>query len=218
MQDYLKVCYRLSQESPDPVTTSKLASALSVAPPSVTNMVTRLVDQGLARRNRSGHITLSKRGLSVALEIIRHHRLLETFLVEQLGMDWASAHEEAEVLEHYISERLEHLIDKHMGHPKRDPHGEPIPCLSGRVQEGSQGSLPLLELCEGAKAIIQQVAAQDTEILRYLEQEGLTPGTKIQLIQILPFDGPLCLAIKERRIHLGQTVAACISVDPLEKS
>lgn len=126
MQDYLKACHRLQQREDQPVSLVQLAGALEIAPPSVTNMVKRLGELRLMKRVRGG-VVLTTAGHSVALEVVRHHRLLETFLVNELGMDWAEAHSEAEVLEHYISERLEAIIAKRMHEPTHDPQGKPIP-------------------------------------------------------------------------------------------
>lgn len=127
MQDYLKACYRLQQQRDDqPVSLVQLANALDIAPPSVTNMVKRLADLRLMKRVRGG-VELTMQGYGVALEVVRHHRLLETFLVNELGMEWKEAHVEAEVLEHYISERLEMLLAKRMQEPTHDPQGKPIP-------------------------------------------------------------------------------------------
>lgn len=208
IQDYLKACYRISRNHDGSASTSQLATELAVAAPSVTNMVKRLGRLRLVKRVREGRIALTAEGQSIALEVVRHHRLLETFLVEELGMDWADAHQEAEVLEHYISERLEALLDKRLATPKHDPHGEPIPTKSGKIPHASYISLINIE--SGDKVIIRQVRSQNPELLTYLQQSKLTPGTTITLKQIAPFGGSLEINIAKQTIHVGREAAECI--------
>lgn len=208
IQDYLKACYRLGEEGAA-VTTSRLAAALAVAPPSVTNMVKRMERLRLVRRAVDGAIALTGHGRAVALEVIRHHRLLETFLVNDLGMDWAAAHKEAEVLEHYISERLEALLDKKMARPANDPHGEPIPTMDGTIPMRKFPSL--LEHGVGAHVTIARVESQEPTLLHYLQAHELVPGTTVRVVEVAPFNGPVAVEVHRRVHHISREVAACIS-------
>lgn len=208
MQDYLKACYQLSRKPGGIVTMSKLASHLHVSAPSVTNMVKKLQKQELLTKSDEGALLLTSRGTAIALEMVRHHRLLETFLINELGMDWADAHREAEVLEHYISETLENLLDKYMERPKHDPQGEPIPSKAGKVP----GELPpsLLDFEEDSTIEILQVRSQDPALLKYLQERELVPGTIITIRNIGPFNGPIAIGVKRKTHHISRDVAACI--------
>jgi DtxR family transcriptional regulator, Mn-dependent transcriptional regulator len=210
IQDYLKLCYQVSKLNAGQVSMADLAKALQVRAPSVTNMVKKLEGLRLMRRTTSGSLALTPRGESIALEVIRHHRLLETFLVNTLGMDWAEAHKEAEVLEHYISERLESLIDRHLANPTRDPHGEPIPTPSGVVPK----HLPptLLESPLQQKSTIAQIRSRDPAMLSYLQHHKLTPGTTVSVQDVGPFHGPLAIDIDGTIVHVSREVAQCIYV------
>lgn len=209
IQDYIKACYRLERDTNAPVPIGKLAQALNVAPPSVTNMVKRLTSLRLVRRDNEGRIGLTPQGMSVALEVVRHHRLLETFLINELGMDWAEAHEEAEVLEHYISERLESLLDQRLARPTTDPHGEPIPRKDGTIP--LQRGRSLLEFEPGSTVTIRQVTAHDPQLLHYLQEQGLIPGTRIRVQRLEPFNGPLVLDLRGDTRVVSREVAACIT-------
>ncbi|MBI4367721.1 MAG: metal-dependent transcriptional regulator [Deltaproteobacteria bacterium] len=208
IQDYLKACYRLAEERA-PVTMTRLAAALDVAAPSVTNMVKRMEGLRLVRRESESGIALTAHGRAVALEVIRHHRLLETFLVNELGMDWADAHKEAEVLEHYISERLEALLDKRLARPASDPHGEPIPRIDGKVAERRPPSL--LDHPVDSIVTIARVESQEPDLLHYLQEHGLVPGAKVRIAGIAPFNGPVAVEVGRRAHHISREVAACIA-------
>lgn len=209
IQDYLKACYRLECDTNAPVPIGKLAQALDVAPPSVTNMVKRLTALRLVRRDTEGRIALTPQGTCVALEVVRHHRLLETFLVNELGMDWAEAHAEAEVLEHYISERLESLLDQRLARPTIDPHGEPIPRKDGTIP--LQRGRSLLEFEPGTTITIRQVTARDPQLLHYLQEQGLVPGARVRVQRLEPFNGPLVLDLRGEPRVVSREVAACIT-------
>ncbi len=208
IQDYLKACYRLMQSECGSVAVSQLAETLRVAPPSVTNMMKRLEGMKLVRRTSDARVQLTKSGEAVALEVIRHHRLLETFLIQELGMEWAEAHQEAEVLEHYISERLEHLIDQRLERPRSDPHGEPIPRKDGTI--ALVRHRPLLSQPINTPLVIQQVATQDTALLQYLQDHDLTPGATVRIREVAPFNGPLALEVGRQCHHISREVAQCI--------
>ncbi|MBI2343409.1 MAG: metal-dependent transcriptional regulator [Deltaproteobacteria bacterium] len=210
IQDYLKCCYQLADPTGQGVAMVQVAEALRVTAPSVTNMVKRLEDLRLLRRTPHGRLILTVRGEGIALEVIRHHRLLETFLVDTLGMGWGEAHKEAEILEHYISEHLEQLIDSHLANPRRDPHGEPIPRRDGLLPHRT--SATLLEAPCNTPLRIVQLRSQDPTMLRYLEETRLHPGARITLREIAPFNGALAVRIGRETRHISRDVAACIFV------
>ncbi len=187
---------------------SQLATAMGVAPPSVTTMVRRMEKLGLVKRDSASRLELTTCGRGIALEVIRHHRLLETFLIGELGMDWADAHREAEVLEHYISERLEAVLDDRLDRPTNDPHGEPIPTSNGYVSPSHH--LPLLQLPVGSIATITQVETQDPELLEYLQQHKLVPNQRLRLLELAPFNGPVVLSIDGTLHYISRDVADCI--------
>jgi DtxR family Mn-dependent transcriptional regulator len=213
VQDYLKAVYHLGQ-SGKTVGTNELAEQLEVAPASVTGMLKRLSKDGYIHYTPRVGAALTAKGLEVALEIIRHHRLLEAFFVERLGMNWAQAHQEAEILEHFISEELENLIDAAMGHPDTDPQGAPIPTREGEVRVNSWPTL--VEAGAGSRCVVRRVQHEEPELLRYVEQVGLVPGVSIEVAEIGPFDGPVTVKLHGRELHLGFKVAGAIQVEPIE--
>ena len=212
IEDYLKAIYQLAREEPQlgGVTGHRLAQRLGVAAPSVTNMVKRLRELDLVEHERYREIGLTKAGEQVALEVVRHHRLLERYLVEALGYGWDEVHDEAERLEHHISEALEARMAAVLGDPILDPHGDPIPRLDGSVSTVLEQ--PLLDLAPGQTAIVGRVSDQDPERLRYLQQLGITPGTRVTLLEMLPFDGPLRLEIAGVELLIGRSLAATVQV------
>ena len=207
VQDYLKTIYSLAQGGP--VTTTALAGRLQVTPASVTAMVKRLGAQGLLRHKRYRDIELTDRGRALALEVIRHHRLLEAYLHKALGMSWDKVHEEAEVLEHVLSEELEDRIAELLGHPTHDPHGDPIPPKNGTYTEVVH--VPLAEF-EPAAATVERVSDRDPEALRYLEQLGMVPGRAIEVERHEPFGGPVWVRVGRRRHAIGRELAGTIYV------
>lgn len=209
MQDYLKAVYRLQEAGP--VTTQRIAEELGVSGPSVTNMVKRLAEVGLLRHARYHGAELTPAGERVALEVTRHHRLIERFLVERLGFGWDEVHEEADRLEHHISEQLEARIDAALGHPAVDPHGDPIPSPEGTVAE--PGEARLVELAAGDRAVVRQVSDRDPARLRYLGGLGLVPGAAVELVAVLPFDGPIRLLVDGTEHVIGRSLAAAVNVD-----
>src|SRR6266550_4585148 len=173
-QDYLKALYLLGGDE-RPVPTRELAQRLGISSPSVSEMVTRLTSQGLVEHDRYRGQQLTREGRKVALELVRHHRLLEMFLVRVLGYTWDEVHDEAERLEHVISERMEQRIFELLGRPELDPHGHAIPSVSGKVRSLSER--PLSECSAGEKVVVQGVSDEDAGRLRELERRGLMPGT-----------------------------------------
>ncbi len=212
IEDYLKAIYQLNAEEPEAgsVTGQRIAERLGVAAPSVTNMIKRLSDLGLVDHERYRGIGLTQAGEQIALEVVRHHRLLERYLVEALGYGWDEVHDEAERLEHHISEALEARMAAVLGDPTLDPHGDPIPRLDGSVSTVLEQRL--LDLCPGQTAVVGRVSDQNPERLRYLQQLGITPGTQVTLLETLPFDGPLRLEIAGVEHVIGRSLAATVQV------
>ena len=209
MQDYLKAIYHL-RDGTGLVTAQRLAEALDISSPSVTNMVKRLHELGLARHTRYHGVELTESGQQVALEVIRHHRLLELYLVDVLGFPWDEAHAEAECLEHYVSEEMEERIDVALGHPTRDPHGNPIPSQDGAVTE--RRDRRLLDLEPGEGGVIARVSDRDLERLRYLGGLGLYPGVTVVVLEKMPFEGGLWLEVGDATHLLGLPLAAAVRV------
>jgi DtxR family Mn-dependent transcriptional regulator len=190
IEDYAKAIYALSKRSAGPVGTSELASRLGVAPATATAMLKRLDRMGLVSHQPYHGVELTPAGERVALEVIRHHRLLESYLSEALGMPWDRVHEEAEVLEHYISEDLERLIAAKLGDPSHDPHGDPIPGPDLEFSERDE-SRPLEALREGETATFTRVSDSDSQMLRYLAERGIRPGARLVVKERQPFGGPI---------------------------
>lgn len=197
-QDYLKVVYELERERGDDwVMTSSLAQRLGVSPASVTEMVKKLAApaRGLLVYERYHGVRLSAAGLVVALEVVRHHRLIETFLSEALGYGWDEVHDEAHRLEHVISEAMEERMAAYLRDPERDPHGAPIPELGGAV--AALDDMRLTDLAPGEPATICRVLDDDPELLRYLRDLGMTLGAQVEVASRAPFDGPIHVRVAE---------------------
>ena len=193
--------------------TSTLAERLDVAPSTVTAMLKRLDAMGLVRYEPYHGVTLTDGGEQVALEVIRHHRLLEAFLADALGMPWDRVHDEAEVLEHYISEELERRIAEKLGNPSQDPHGDPIP--SADLDMADDRTVALAELRPGAAATFARVSDSQPEMLRYLAERGIRPGVLLRVTGAQPFGGPLLVAVEGRRHALGGELARNMRVERL---
>jgi DtxR family Mn-dependent transcriptional regulator len=211
-QNYVKAIYSLV-ESGEEVSTTALANRLSVSPASVTAMVKRLAHQGLLAHQRYQGFQLTDKGREVALEVIRHHRLIEAYLCHSLGITWDRVHDEAEVLEHAISEELEDRIDELLGHPTHDPHGDPIPPKMGEYVEVRH---PSLDSFPPGPAVIRRVSDRDPEALRYLSELGLVPGTHITVENHGPFGGPVWVGVRDRHVAIGRELASTISVSEPE--
>jgi len=212
IQDYLKQIYELTENGAS-ASTNALAAKLKVSAPSVTGMIQKLAGSkpALVEYQKHQGVTLTKEGKKAALEVIRHHRLLEAWLVQTLGYSWDEVHEEAERLEHVISEDFERRIAAAMGHPIRDPHGELIPTedLKMPVDE----STPLSALRPGQTAAIQRVKASDPNLLRHLEELGLIPGAKIEIRDYSSFDHNLAIKIGRKSVVLGLNITSQIFVE-----
>ena len=208
-EDYLKALYLLGGAN-GPVPTRDLAQRLGISSPSVSEMVTRLTAQGLVEHDRYRGQQLTKEGRKVALELVRHHRLLEMFLVQVLGYSLDEVHDEAERLEHVISERMEQRIFDLLGRPELDPHGHVIPTLGGKVRAVSHRSLS--ESKAGERLIVQGVSDEDPVKLRELERRGLLPGTPIAVVGESEFEGPVEVRIKGRRESVPLGLARAVFV------
>ena len=212
IQDYLKNIYELTANG-ESASTNALARKMNVRAPSVTGMVQKMASAKppLVEYQKHQGVTLTRAGKKAALEVIRHHRLLEAWLVQTLGYSWDEVHEEAERLEHVISEDFERRIAAAMGHPVRDPHGELIPTadLTMPLDE----STPLSALRPRQSATITRVAASDTELLRYLEGLGLVPGAQVVVTDYSPFDHNLTVKTGRRSIVLGLSITGKIFIE-----
>ncbi len=181
VENYLKAIYALCEESPaGEATMTRLAASLGVTTGTATSMVKKLNAGKLARYHRYGGVTLTDKGRRTALDVLRRHRLIETFLVEALQLDWAEVHEEAERLEHAVSSRLLDAIDTFLGHPATDPHGDPIPSRSGQLPRA--GSLPLAGLAAGTSAVVSRIGNQDKAFLGFVAAHGLRPGSTLRVL------------------------------------
>jgi DtxR family Mn-dependent transcriptional regulator len=209
MEDYLKAVYRLRGTVPQ-VSTQRLAEELGVTGPSVTNMIKRLHELRLVRHSRYRGVELTDAGTKIALEVIRHHRLLELYLAETLGMPWDQVHAEAERLEHHLSDQLEDRMDSALGYPTHDPHGDPIPSREGTIDPVS--GVRLIDLAAGQQGTITRVSDRDPEQLRYLGELGLYPGITVSVLERLPFEGPIRIQVNEVEHIIGRPLAAAVHV------
>ena len=212
VQDYSKAIWSLAQRSDAPVSTSALADRLAVSPASASAMVKRLESLGLASREPYHGVQLTRAGERVALEVLRHHRLLELYLAEALGMPWDRVHEEAEKLEHAISPELSELIAAKLGNPTHDPHGDPIPTRDGHIEEAATRSLADSE--PGEHVVLTRVSDSDPAMLRYLGDRGIEPGTRLEVVGREPFGGPLTVGANGREHALGDQLARAMRVEP----
>jgi DtxR family transcriptional regulator, Mn-dependent transcriptional regulator len=194
MEDYLKALFELGEHDVKP---RDLAAAVGVAPASVTGMLDKLASLKLVHYRKYHGASLTPAGRAAALETLRHHRLLETYLAQALGYGWHEVHAEAERLEHVISEEFEARVDALLGHPTHDPHGDPIPQRDGSVPATPGG--PLTELEADVPARISRITDQDPGVLAYLADHGLVPGATLRVVDRAPFDGPVTVVLDERR-------------------
>jgi DtxR family Mn-dependent transcriptional regulator len=211
IEDYAKAIYSLAGRTGGAVSTNALAERLGVTPASVSAMVKKLDDRGLVEHVPYKGVALTPAGTRVALEILRHHRLLETYLAEHLGVPWDRVHEEAEALEHVLSEYLEARIAAKLGHPTHDPHGDPIPSAELVIAEGD--TVPLSALEAGARGHFVRVSDSDPEMLRYLAERGVALGDELEVLERQPFDGPLTVRFGDRLLTLGGALARAMRVE-----
>jgi DtxR family transcriptional regulator, Mn-dependent transcriptional regulator len=209
IQDYLKEIYKLQAEG-ERATTSALARRLGVAPSSVTSMLKKLAVLGLAEHSPYRGVQLSEAGTKIALEVIRHHRLLEQYLAETLGLGIDAVHAEADRLEHVISEELEARIDEQLGYPTHDPHGHPIPDAGLKLKRQTLRSLDALE--PGEEATVERVPDGDAALLRYLAGLRLVPGGRVRMRSLEPFEGPLTVVVEGKEHAISRALAGQIGV------
>jgi len=209
VEDYVKAIYKL-QVDDENVTTSALAARVRTSPAAVTKMLRHLQKLKLVTYTPYRGVRLTEGGEKVALEVIRHHRLLERYLVEALGYDWDQVHAEAERLEHHISEDFEARIDRVLGFPTACPHGDPIPAADGSMAR--REDRPLASESPPAQLVVRRVRDNDPQLLQYLKERGLIPGTVITLVETEPFEGPLVLKIGEAIVRVARQAAQGVFV------
>lgn len=211
IEDYIKTIYALAQEE-SPVSTSRVAAARAVKPASATSMIQRLARLKLVNYEKHYGVTLTESGEKLALEVIRHHRLLELYLMEALGFGWDEVHEQADILEHVISEKLEARIAAALNHPEFDPHGDPIPAPDGTM--AVMATTALAEVAAGERVRMARVLDDsNSELLRYLADLGLVPGATFRVVAVAPFLGPLTIEIDGVSQVIGRNLAEMILVE-----
>jgi DtxR family Mn-dependent transcriptional regulator len=213
MEDYLKAIYALERKSGPPVATSAIAEHLSVTAPTVTSMVENLAERGLVEREKYRGVELTEEGEAVALEVLRHHRLLESYLAEHLDYDWAEVHDEADALEHHISEEFERRISDALDNPATDPHGDPIPSEDLERPPGDD-TRPLSECNEADRVVVARVRDRAESELQYLAAAGIEPGTALTVLEVAPI-GMVTVEIDDRRQSLPERIADTIRVRPV---
>ena len=207
--DYLKAIWEISGS--EPASTSDVAARLLISSASVTNMFGRLQEMGLARYERYRGASLTRRGRREALRLVRRHRLIETFLLEHLGYSWQDVHQEAERLEHAVSDEFTERLAELLGHPERDPHGDPIPAADGTL--APERSSPLSEAGIGQRVRIVKVDDESAPFLNYLGERGLVPGRVVRVEEVRALDG--VVAVEDEygeKHHLGESLACRIFV------
>jgi DtxR family Mn-dependent transcriptional regulator len=216
IQDYAKAVYALEARAGAAVSTNDLAARLGVTPGSVSAMLRKLAEIGLVEHEPYRGVRLTDHGRRLALEVVRHHRLIELFLAEELGMSWDRVHAEAEVLEHVLSEDLEAVISARLGNPTIDPHGDPIPSESFEIDERETRSLDQLPV--GASGSFVRVSDSNPEMLRYLSAQGVELGDHVEVTARQPFGGPVFIRFGERELPVGGELARAMRIDTTEMS
>ena len=212
MEDYIKAIYAIETETGERVGTSELADYLDVTSPTVSSMVQKLEENGLVDREEYRGVTLTGDGEIVALEILRHHRLLESFLTQHLDYDWADVHEEADRLEHHVSEELTERIAEVLDNPGVDPHGDPIPDSDLQLPDDTDRSR-LADAGEGERAVVRRIHHQGDEELRYLAAAGVEPGIEIEVLEVAPF-GLVTVRTPDGEQSLPEEIARLIETTP----
>lgn len=211
MEDYLKSIYTLQTDDGEPVSTSALADYLGVTPPTVTSMVEKLEERGLVEREKYKGVELTDEGRTVALEVLRHHRLLEAYLTEHLDYSWSEVHDEADALEHHISEEFERRVAEALDDPEVDPHGDPIPSEDLTPPEADDTD-PLSAFESGDRLVVARVSDRDEEELRYLADAGIAPGTELEVLDVAPFGMTTVAVGGDSQQSLPERVAQSIRV------
>ena len=213
VEDYAKAIYALQTVAGGAVSNNALAERLRVTPASASAMVKKLDGLGLVTHVPYRGVELTAAGRRVALEVLRHHRLLELYLAQSLGVPWDRVHDEAEVLEHHISEELEELIAEKLGHPTHDPHGDPIPTRDLELVEDPTATLESLE--PGARGRFTRVSDHDPEMLRYLAERGIAPGDSFEVVDKQPFGGPVFVRFGSETHVVGGGLAGAMRVEEM---
>jgi DtxR family Mn-dependent transcriptional regulator len=211
VEDYAKAIYELHEQRGRAVTTNALAARLEVTPASASSMVKRLDGLGLVKHSPYRGVELTPKGRKVALEVLRHHRLLELYLAESLGVPWDRVHAEAEVLEHVLSEELEELIAQKLGNPTHDPHGHPIPTRELELEQSPTTRLGSLEA--GDRGRLARISDADPAMLRYLGERGIAPGDRFEVVETQPFGGPVFARFGGRVHAFGGALAEAMEVE-----
>ncbi len=215
IEDYLKVLFNLGEWDPDERSNANLAARLGVSTSSVSEMIRKLTAQGLVSHEPYGGIELTAAGRTRAVEMVRRHRLVETYLVERLGYSWDEVHDEAEVLEHAVSPRMVERMDHALGRPWRDPHGDPIPTPDGVLHQPPTS--PVATLSPGSRGFVARFIDHDPELLRWFAGLGVGLDTEVEVVEQKPFGGPLVVAVhtggEPRRVELGiqAVLALCVA-------
>ncbi|MFD3812947.1 metal-dependent transcriptional regulator [Rhodococcus sp. NPDC058639] len=209
-QDYLKIIWTVQEWSGEKISTKLLAEKLGVSASTVSEAVRRLADQGLLDHARYGSISLTDAGRTAAVSMVRRHRLIETFLVQELGYGWDEVHDEAEVLEHAVSERMVAAIDAKLGYPERDPHGDPIPSHDGRIP--APPARPLTTFTDGEHGRVARISDADPAMLRYFDEVGIALDTDIRVVERRDFAGTVSIRIgtEGRTVDLGTPAAGAV--------
>ena len=212
VENYAKAIYSLQNRGGgEPVATNDLADRLEVTPASASGMIKKLADLGLVAHVPYRGVQLTAEGERLALEVLRHHRLLELYLATQLDVPWDRVHEEAEALEHVLSEDLEARIAAKLGNPTHDPHGDPIPSAELIIDESS--TRPLSDLEAGDRGVFVRVSDSDPAMLRYLSERGVGLGDRLEVLDRQPFEGPLTVRFGDTLQVLGGSLAAAMRVE-----
>ncbi len=210
MEDYLKAIYYLERAEDPPISTSRIAEYLDVTPPTVTSMIGKLAERDLLEREKYKGVSLTDEGETVALEVVRHHRLLEAYLTEHLDYDWSEVHEEADALEHHISETFERRVAEVLGNPGVDPHGDPIPDVD--LTPPNEGTTTrLADHAPGEHLRIERVSDRNGTELAYLQDAGIVPGAVVEITDVAPF-GMVTVAVGGDEQSLPESVARSIRV------
>ncbi|AFR31268.1 metal-dependent transcriptional regulator [Arthrobacter sp. Rue61a] len=214
-QDYLKLIWSATEWSADPITVSGMAERLGVRPPTVSDGIKKLAAQKLVTHAPYGSIELTDEGRKHAVAMVRRHRLLETFLVQVLGYGWDEVHDEAEILEHAVSDKLIERIDQHLGHPTRDPHGDPIPSPAG--QQHQPAATQLSAAPAGSTVAVARISDADPDMLRYFTELGLSPDTELSVQEHRHYADLTTIRLHghDQTIDLGASASAAIWVVPL---
>ena len=214
-QDYLKVIWTAQEWGPEKVSTKMLAERIGVSASTASESIRKLADQGLVHHEKYGAVTLTESGRQAALAVVRRHRLLETFLVRELGYGWDEVHDEAEILEHAVSDMMLDRIDAKLGHPTRDPHGDPIPAADGRVP--TPPARQLSACAEGEFGTVARISDADPEMLRYFDDVGISLDSRLRVLARRDFAGMISVSVesangRNNSVELGSPAAQAIWV------